>query len=592
MGRRKKIQTSPTKGLAEQEGPLGLHKLIEVVRGEDVNGICNLEDEENTQDGESVVTLLSIEEKAKAGQYKSISRFQEDFDLAMSAVIQQYSPDSGEFETATSIWQFGTRLINREAENIPADSDDDGGDTGVKTRRKSRRAGKVDETDKTFRGQKISLVQKGPDGSFYFSGSVRKPPFESGGLPMSAGVNKLNVIPTYSSPNHIPKLGPITPAPKVPPAPKPNQIEVAPVEFLDADIFSSFGPTADSNQASLSQSESIYYNKRKCIVKRESLLVNAVVDMVEVDDIPPVTTSSSDSIKIDESVKEHFKEEGIDVSLILDTVTSSEKQRGDDEKQHKPGGGSAGIDKTKALLWASGKLIEELQEHQNRRYLSGKHELSDEEINLVQSLEEVLAILVREAPPSQLVSKQALENAMLYLQRLEPAYRGVLPPSKPFVFPSNLVGQPAFPLNAGSIPPTGDWRNFIHAPAPGMIPQQPQQALAPPPPPTPQTGVVGVPPTAFRPPYTGAPPPNFPGSAPPSAIFTPFKQPGPPPGMSPQMAGYHPFAANPMMATPMGMAGVGGIPPNAMFPGQRPVGMPPPGGMMPPNAMAMNWKFP
>jgi len=64
-----------------------------------------------------------------------------------------------------------------------------------------------------------------------------------------------------------------------------------------------------------------------------------------------------------------------------------------------------------------------------------------------------LAKLLEMISPSHIISKEAIINAMEYVKLYDPAYKGILPPQRPFYFPTNLIAKNAIPFNAGTIPP-------------------------------------------------------------------------------------------------------------------------------------------
>eukprot|EP00842_Homolaphlyctis_polyrhiza_P000870 jgi/Hompol1/1784/HPOL_005734-RA len=163
------------------------------------------------------INLVTMTDRTFRGEYRSLASFQTSSDLIANMLLHGPLKDE----------------IHQPQPLLPKTSD--------------------------LRHQKVSIVQRGADGAFYFSNAI----------PLKAAVDasdiepltKIKIAPTPSiDKSDLPTLGAVSAVPKPPQPPRPKRpptgIAVEPVEIKDFGPFCSFAPTIDSSKASLSIPES------------------------------------------------------------------------------------------------------------------------------------------------------------------------------------------------------------------------------------------------------------------------------------------------------------------------------------------------
>ncbi|KAJ3303061.1 hypothetical protein HDV03_004222 [Kappamyces sp. JEL0829] len=326
---------------------------------------------------------------------------------------------------------------------------------------------------------KVALMQRAVDGTFYFSSAV--PEHLVDGI-SKREISKIRVLPTAESKQlqgqalgTSSQVRPVTVKRKS----HPVGIKYKPVDFLDYGVFTSFAPSSDARDASLSSHDSLLLLNPNRTVEVEAS--DPVISIPAYDNLPIFTgTYPSDFATIDvdlslpsepiprkplteadiPAIKEVLKGTSlanVDVNFLLQLPAQFAKVK----KSKVPS-------LVQELFTENQVIIATLLQLQKARYLnaaakgpSGSASLlsasakpsavptPDElELELANTLQSNLAALARWSVPGHLSAGLGIDNAIgvVKKQGREPLYRGVISSGKRGVA-SNVVGQAAFALN-------------------------------------------------------------------------------------------------------------------------------------------------
>ncbi|KAL1915593.1 uncharacterized protein VTP21DRAFT_6717 [Calcarisporiella thermophila] len=270
---------------------------------------------------------------------------------------------------------------------------------------------------------KIALFQRTPQG-FIFTGPGKDGP----DLVLEGEVEKLAIIPTQSM-KHVQTLGNISSTET-----KREEKKLKTVKSLDYGPTATFAPAVDSYHADLSSSDLNCLNYLHTHVRTHDRDLKQLAEELE---IMPIT-------------------------LLKD----EELEECDADK----------------LLESNASLLEYLKAIQSVRLRRGIVDPTEREKAIANTLQRQLFQLVNRTSPAELLvssDPEALPRAMARLPHLETAFRGTLPPQKPFAHFSNGAVFNAHPANAGIAPAYSKPEAQSGKSSYGTAPAQPQQAAPP-----------------------------------------------------------------------------------------------------------------
>ncbi|KAI8923567.1 hypothetical protein BC831DRAFT_514104 [Entophlyctis helioformis] len=432
------------------------------------------------------VSLATLADRTLLGHYSSLAAFQTDLSLVVRHALVHYPAAHAIHQAARSLDRLATRLIHSSlAQSQPAHAPSEPPLPAPPANKTvlDLALGKY----ANIRRQKTALVQRGTDGTFYFTGA-HPHPIDS--FPLGDVVSKVKVIPTPSLPaSALPVLAVSTRPPKrqkpLPPRKIPAGIPVAPVEYRDYGVFSSFAPVADSSRASVSVSESSMMFLRSLRVEMDyvdeqplpetvpsfngisvdvhgagdpaatglrSIPVEAIVPPRRLDDLELARLEAPEKAKLDPENLAPLTNDP-DWSLLLPLLRQDSKPETVAKLLDQAG--------TADLLAQNATLLQRLLAFQSerlktrnvlKRKTSGGPQVEIEELQCAQALKQNLTALTKRVAPSDLVTADLLADAWTLVNMYEPGFKGTLPPHKPFAFLSNEVGNTIFPREACSNP--------------------------------------------------------------------------------------------------------------------------------------------
>ncbi|KAI9484974.1 hypothetical protein BDB00DRAFT_792477 [Zychaea mexicana] len=450
-------------------------------------------------DNDDAICMETIQ--AKLDEYSSIAEFKHDLQLAFHTVLPKLANHSPQRrEALDKLHEFAMATLRFESQRL--------------LKRKSHeREGQDQMVMDTFddQQQQVALFRPTMDG-FVFTDAVPSA-FLDRKERLPGGVQEMAIYPTPST-AEVPSL-----RNTVPPPPRfPSRIHrhedkhTVPIQWLDYGVFSSFAPTRDSNHANISYEHTYMGRVAKRFKRWEKKQRNlqtlgkptsppksvAMKNGVSKDDSNTTTTENNDNK--DEIDTQWLKEQGLDVDAILDAAQSGsvnvDDLIGNDEKD------------IEGVLERNSELLSYLSQYQEYRFGLGDARwgsIDETERNIAKALEKRMHKLASKVAPKDLTESEAVEAAMDRLPLREPAYRGSLPPNKPFAYPTNEQVEPIPPL-ANLLPgyPKERWKLVDVAPVPNKEkqhyhPQQQQQKRPPHPHPSASSSSSSSSPSPYRP---------------------------------------------------------------------------------------------
>ncbi|KAJ8326496.1 hypothetical protein BDV3_006008 [Batrachochytrium dendrobatidis] len=466
-----------------------LKKLLFILKSEDTTGFLSSKlDATRWPALESIksnhVSFFTMTTRVLKGEYQSLSDFQTDFNLAISQVLKHFSPLDRIHQSALHLDDFGTRLINSIiAANTKATVD----------------PATVTATTSTadVKRQKIALIQRGPDGTFYFSNAQLKAVTNA---LEGVKLNKVKIIPTSATPlSDVPCLGQSSKLAMKTRDQKAKKksilgIRTAPVDFKDYGVFFSFAPMSDSSKASMSAAESTQIIKPGRRI--ECTYEAAPLDPPPLDSLPvfngadlnsnaavlPTLNPLEELILTDDEISRldapHLADLNMEdltrLSPDIDwntIICALSKGQADDAaiNDHTP---TEQIS-TAQLLTENAELIRKLADLQSIRYrdhikvmrtkgTAGAGNMNRLERRYAQALKRNLLVLAKQTTPSNLATREMLADAWSIVHLYDPGFSGTLPHHKQHAYESNQIGRAAFAVDAASIPVTLQKDQFAH----------------------------------------------------------------------------------------------------------------------------------
>ncbi|RKP23378.1 hypothetical protein SYNPS1DRAFT_30882 [Syncephalis pseudoplumigaleata] len=405
----------------------------------------------------------------------------------------------GDYTSDTAIathhlWRVGTdhpnwrkRALEKEEEDgdvVMQQAEEDAGEDEEARKKKEQTAS---------RPTKIALYQRGSD-AYLFSGSSTQDigkDEKNDPLAKAGEIRKIAILPTPSL-SQVPTMGQAVGPAVQPPIASLHRYRdwsahrVQPVAFLDYGPYASFAPSYDINMANLSSSESariaLYKQQQRQQQQRKKQAL-ATTAPKTLDASTTTTTAAAADEDEDEDAsnidRDPFKRHNID----LDMLTRLEAVLVEEESKKHAGMAIAATmteqhpsPEVEAILLRNAGLLLELQVLQEERFADeykSPKTVSELERQLAKTLEQNLAALAGKAAPRTLIasSKQQeqqehegasddeqdtaatiIEAAMARLPHATPAYRGTLPPSRPFAYGSNYGTRAMHPPAATVMP--------------------------------------------------------------------------------------------------------------------------------------------
>ncbi|RUS18836.1 hypothetical protein BC937DRAFT_88284 [Endogone sp. FLAS-F59071] len=172
---------------------------------------------------------------------------------------------------------------------------------------------------------------------------------------------------------------------------------------------------------------------------------NADADAIK-DNVPSDAAVSTESVEpaavaVD---TEWLKGLGLDAELILKGIEELNHEDNNDKLD--------GPDLAEVLQQNTEQLMELVRLQEERFSRLKGWDISWREKETANNLHKQLALLTSKIPPNLVASPQAIETAMARIPYKETAYRGSLPPNRPFAFLSNIARPEAVPSNATAQP--------------------------------------------------------------------------------------------------------------------------------------------
>ncbi|KAH6565016.1 hypothetical protein BASA62_007575 [Batrachochytrium salamandrivorans] len=420
-----------------------LKKLIFVLKAEDQTGVLSCEPNSSkwpTLDPLKTthVSLFTMTERVLNDDYPSLTAFQTDFNLAISAVLKHFPPTGLVYKNAILLESFGTSLINSIAHSSQASIN---GVADPQTHNSSSTT--ITSTPSAdIKGQKTALIQRGPDGTFYFSNSQLK---EVSDIPAGEKLSKVKIIPTPAiNIADMPRLGASSKIIKQShdhPLKKKSTsgIRTEPVDFKDYGVFFTFAPTADSSKASISVAEST-------LVSRPGRHVECVYE-----DAPP----SLDTLPVFNGLNHDPN------SVNLESIGESTHPLFID-KEATEGGDNLDTVMSAHILAENAALIHKLLQLQGKRYharMKGMRkdntkavdDIERLEIRYAQLLKRNLHALAKHTAPSDLIAREKVADSLSLVRLYDPGFVGTLPQHKQHAFETNQIGRTAFVVDAGAV---------------------------------------------------------------------------------------------------------------------------------------------
>ncbi|KAG9289866.1 hypothetical protein G9A89_015446 [Geosiphon pyriformis] len=350
---------------------------------------------------------------------------------------------------------------------------------------------KIKDNEFPRRPTKIALYQKATDG-YFFSSTRKRTSLKNSKLYLAGDIRPVAIIPTQSlDENTVPTLGSVLPATHQIKVQHKPEIVLPGVKTLNYGPYSSFAPTFDTANSMVSLEDIALlqhpkYGKNEYQSRNHSDSFNndnVANNKKEISDNTNMNNSVSfqngmlPSRGIDKAVNEVanvienftqpcndnemeidnqlFLEEGIDVGLLLKALENEENQvktsdkdklfsRTDENSQNQ-------INKE---LEENAALICELQRLQEERFSQDPDYISPREREIASILEKTLVNLTLQVPPFLLVSLQDIEKTASQIPLKEPAFKGGLPPNKPYGYPTNNGDHSGLITNATAVPPS------------------------------------------------------------------------------------------------------------------------------------------
>ncbi|KAI9032640.1 hypothetical protein CLU79DRAFT_841922 [Phycomyces nitens] len=451
-------------------------QFMEILLKGDGHGLLS----EDESDQANPITVQVIKHRLEIGEYIDLQAFKHDLDQLFQVALERIGSSREKRDELAKLYQSYISTLRLE------------------TTRLKKRLGEQDimEDDVVF--LETTLFRPTPDG-FVFADAV---PNKAKDSSLPANVQELAVHPTPPSAFDPPPLkSTVSLPPRFPPKIfRHEDKHVVPIQWLDYGAFSSFAPACDSHNANVSY-ESTYMGRaakrfRRWEKKQRNLQTlgrppshpkhsqrrkdlnhhnhnhDHNHNHNQQQPSPQPEKPNGQESKID---TDWLKDQGLDVDTILEASENGTFSVDDiliDNDQD--------LD---AVLERNGQLLEQLLECQEYRFGLGDArwaKTDEKEKEIAQTLQIRLHSLLNQITPKDITNPQDVQYAMNALPLLETAYRGSLPPNKPFAFPTTDKAEPLPPY--ANITPTyakERWRLIDVMPMPMPMAPKPNNGTPP-----------------------------------------------------------------------------------------------------------------
>ncbi|KAF9978281.1 hypothetical protein BGZ73_003088 [Actinomortierella ambigua] len=425
-----------------------LQQILQVVQGFDSQDILQGSVKVQVKDESKEISLAVIKTKLDEQEYKEVGSFKDD----IAAILKNAILTSGQ---KSSKGAHAHKLLA-----LVSDLTADLAEYSLRSNGKKRQVPADEQTNARLvrDHEKIALFQKTMDGFVFTSASTISP------QNLDVDVATVTIVPTTSL-VEAPLLRTVNTKPrKIQPLPKQRPRPAVGVEYTPYNPFLSFAPFVDTGGAAMNAEETaIAYTALEARhAKRTKRTGGSTPGELEaLMSIVAKHTSGSDASQppqpLSEEDLEGLEAEGIDIKALLQPPGDVEMQSAEEEEEESPAPKANGttaasepaptprtVEKT---MQHNALLLAELQILQQKRFDERNHTISDREREIATTLQNSLVELLNRVPPSDVVTREAVEKAMRRMPYKEPAFAGVLPPNRPFACPSNTTRD--------GIPPTG-----------------------------------------------------------------------------------------------------------------------------------------
>ncbi|KAF9281570.1 Bromodomain containing protein 7 [Mortierella alpina] len=380
--------------------------------------------------GEKVeYSLQIVKSKLKQHQYSSINAFKDDIIKICQQAITSNARDTEKQEHGQKLLQLALDLIGDKSHYTIRSH-------GKKVQSQEETQTTAPERDH----EKVALFQRSAEGFVFSSKAIVKDEA------LDQELAKTVVVPVSSNPNP-PLLQDVSIKPRTTKLPSDQaKKKTTGVEYFPYAPFTSFAPFIDSSDAEMNAEDTAkaydallarYTQKLKMSSTGSNEDRSSKAQLESILDIAQQYQAQEKGNVINESDLQFLSEEGLDVKGLLEVAQAARN----DSESHTP----------LETIQRNAILLFELYKMQEERFASKDQTIGAREMEIAATLRKSLLELASKVKPSQLVTAEAVENAMRKLPYKEPAFTGTLPPNKPFAFPTN-ASRSGLPATATAYP--------------------------------------------------------------------------------------------------------------------------------------------
>ncbi|KAF9164658.1 hypothetical protein DFQ26_001189 [Actinomortierella ambigua] len=434
-----------TKDISVADFTARLQQILQVLQGFDKQDVLQGTVKVQIKDESKEISLAVIKSKLDEQEYKEIGPFRDDIATVLKNTISVFGQKSAKGTLAQQLLALVSDLTTDLAEY------------SLRSNGKKRQmAAEEKSSARLVRDhEKVALFQRTMDGFVFTSASSMS------SQNLDVDVATVTIVPTTSLVD-APLLRTVNTKPrKVQLLPKQRPRPAVGVDYAPYNPFLSFAPFVDTGGAAMNAEETaIAYTALEARHAKRTRRTGGPVpgDLEAVMSIVAKHSSASDVQQPPQPLSEEdlagLEAEGVNVKALLQTQ-DVEMQSAEEEGSPAPkANGTAASSDTaptpatvEGVMQYNALLLAELQLLQQKRFDDRNHAISDREKEIATTLQNSLVELLNRVPPSDVVTREAVEKAMRRMPYKEPAFAGVLPPNRPFACPSNTTRD--------GIPPTG-----------------------------------------------------------------------------------------------------------------------------------------
>ncbi|KAF0419076.1 hypothetical protein F8M41_007196 [Gigaspora margarita] len=431
-----------------------LIKIMDILEARDTYQILR---DSKCQGKAQPLNSTTIRTKIDKNEYNTLKEFQLDFIRACS---NSMSVDQKKYNFGKEFIRLGSRLIEqatKEIQNSKQNTD------VANTNRETLSINKNEFNSFIKRPQKKALVQSTTSGHLFSSGSLKQFPLGNQKFKIGGDIKEIAIVPSHSMDERdIPTLGSILPSTtKKQENIQSKEVGIPGVKFHTYKPYGSFAPIYDSRDALMSYEDTVTActfrneskvsritnlddkisteNKDESLYKKVSNELisqntqNLTKDVCSVENdycTEQIQCSSSKPLKNSNEISINHTNgncfEDIDVDMLYKLIENDDSYQFD------------------LKLDENVEIFLELQKLQTDRFIKNPHNMSEKERNLGLKLQNRLAEMISEVPPSALVTHEGIEKAMSQLPIRETAFKGMLPLNKSHAYLQNESSRNPF----------------------------------------------------------------------------------------------------------------------------------------------------